>query len=64
MDTHIVLELALEGSSRWKEQVIAIQGHVVPQRVESGFYRANEDVRGARPEIVHVVVDDADVAAT
>ncbi|CAM9559311.1 unnamed protein product [Scytosiphon promiscuus] len=43
VDTHLVRRLALEGSSLWEEEVIAIQGYVVPQRVEAGFYRANED---------------------
>lgn len=47
MDTRFVLKLSAENSSpssSWREQLVALQGFVVPQRVESGVYVASEDV--------------------
>lgn len=38
------LGLKLVASISWRQQLVALQGHVVPQRVEYGVYRASEDV--------------------
>ncbi|CAM9506461.1 unnamed protein product [Ectocarpus fasciculatus] len=46
MDTRFVLKLSVGNSSTsssWREQLVALQGFVVPQRVESGVYVASED---------------------
>ncbi|CAN0407851.1 unnamed protein product, partial [Ectocarpus sp. 12 AP-2014] len=46
MDTRFVLKLSAENSSpssSWREQLVALQGFVVPLRVESGVYVASED---------------------
>lgn len=36
--------LKLMASTSWRQQLVALQGHVVPDRVEYGVYRASEDV--------------------
>lgn len=42
MNTRYVL--ALSANKEWMKQLAALQGHVVPQRVELGIYHRDEDV--------------------
>lgn len=42
LDARFVLKLMT--STSWRQQLVALQGHVIPHRVEYGVYRASEDV--------------------
>lgn len=41
------LVLKLSSTTKWRKHLAALQGYVVPYRVENGLYRASEDVMHA-----------------
>lgn len=38
------LVLKLSSTTKWRKHLVALQGYVVPCRVESGLYRTGDDV--------------------
>ena len=42
LTTRLVLKLS--STTKWRKHLAALQGYVVPCHVESGLYRASEDV--------------------